>query len=276
MSSSKPKKTDASNPKGPYIHLVSGDKGGTGKSMVSAMLVDYCRSKQQSIQPIDGDMTNPTLSEAYADALEIVVSDDRDMRSQLNTIFVSAQKEGKIVIVDLPARSELSLKAWFSDYNVLALAESHGIQFIKWWVSDGDPSTLDLFSKSVKEFPEIRHIFVKNMGLTKPVHWSVLEAWPEMGQWQQDGTIEIIEFPWMDKLLISQVRRAQQTFGELANAAETDDILTQGRIQGFLKQGFAALEQTQIFHSGPDKILARKPVASDPEASSVKKSAQPG
>lgn len=271
MSSSKPKKTDTSSQQRPYIHLVSGDKGGTGKSMVSAMLVDYCRSKQQMIQPIDGDITNPTLSEAYEDALEIIVSDDRDMRSQLNTIFISAQKDGKTVIVDLPARSETALSAWFSDYNVLSLAESQGIQIIKWWVSDGDPSTLDLFSKSVKGFPEIRHIFVKNMGLTKPVHWAVLESWPEIGQWHQDGSIEMIEFPWMDKLLISQVRRTQQTFGELANASETDDILGQGRIQGFLKQGFAALEQTQIFQSAPDKILARKSVATGADATAARK-----
>ena len=181
MSSSTKKPAGSKSAEKPRIHLVSGDKGGTGKSVVSAMLVDYCRSKQQTIQPIDGDMTNPTLSGAYPDAIEMVVSDDRDMRSQLNTIFVSAQKEGKTVIVDLPARSESALTAWFSEYNVLSLAEAQGIKFIKWWVTDGDPSTLDLFSKSVKGFPEIRHIFVKNMGLTKPVHWTVLESWPAIG-----------------------------------------------------------------------------------------------
>ncbi|NEZ55831.1 cobalamin biosynthesis protein CobQ [Adonisia turfae] len=271
MSSSTKKPAGSKSAEKPRIHLVSGDKGGTGKSVVSAMLVDYCRSKQQVIQPIDGDMTNPTLSGAYPDAIEMVVSDDRDMRSQLNTIFVSAQKEGKTVIVDLPARSESALTAWFSEYNVLSLAEAQGIKFIKWWVTDGDPSTLDLFSKSVKGFPEIRHIFVKNMGLTKPVHWTVLESWPEIGQWQQDGIIEMIEFPWMDKLLISRVRRAQQTFGELADAAATDDILTQGRIQGFLRQGFMALEQTSVFSQEPDKILARKSVASASEKEAVSK-----
>lgn len=270
MSSSTKPLSAESSPERRRIHLVSGDKGGTGKSMVSAMLVDYCQSKQQTIQAIDGDITNPTLSGAYRDALEMVVSDDRDMRSQLNTIFLSAQKEGKTVIVDLPARSESSLSAWFSEYNVLSLSETHQIEFIKWWVSDGDPATLDLFVKSVQHFPTIRHILVKNMGLTKPVHWTVLESWPEIGRWHGDGTIEVIEFPWMDKLLISQVRHSQQTFGELANAEKVDNILVKGRIQGFLKQGFAALEQSQIFKCESDKILAR-----DPDSSEATPSAEP-
>ena len=56
MSSSIKKTADSKSAEKPRIHLVSGDKGGTGKSVVSAMLVDYCRSKQQVIQPIDGDM----------------------------------------------------------------------------------------------------------------------------------------------------------------------------------------------------------------------------
>ena len=262
------------------IHLVSGDKGGTGKSMVSAMLVDYCKFKQEKFQAIDGDITNPTLSGSYPDAIDMVVSDDRDMRSQLNTMFIAAQKDRKTVIVDLPARSESSLGAWFTEYNVLALAETHQIEFIKWWVSDGDPSTLDLFVSSVPMFPEIRHILVKNMGLSKPIHWTVLDLWPDIDQWHQAGTIEIIEFPWMDKRLISRMRSSQQTFGELAQAKEVDDVLEQARIQGFLKQGFAALEQTQIFRRAPDKILARDPETSEANSSTEqpndKKTKKPG
>ena len=59
------------------------------------------------------------------------------------------------------------------------------------------------------------------------------------------------------------MRSSQQTFGELANAKEVDDILDQGRIQGFLRQGFIALEQSQIFRGASDKILARDPETSE-------------
>lgn len=231
------------------IHLISGDKGGTGKSAFAALMIDYYASKGISIQAIDGDITNPTLSSCYADALGVVVSDDRDMRDQLNLIFLAAQQDGKTVIVDLPARSEAILSDWMQAFSVLDLAQQHQIELVKWWVSDGDPSTIEMFAASVNATATISHVLVKNMGLAKPIHWIELDGRREIQDWLTAGKIRVLEFPWMDKNLIARVRRAETSFANMLEDTKTVDILTQGRIQGYLRQGFAALDQVDVLQA---------------------------
>lgn len=254
-------KTDNSKPNR-CIHLVSGDKGGTGKSAFAALMIDYYASQGVAIQAIDGDITNPTLSSCYADAIGVVVSDDRDMRSQLNLIFLAAQEQGKTVIVDLPARSEGVLADWLDAFDVLALAKQDQIELVKWWVSDSDPSTLAMFTTSVQAFEQMPHVLVKNMGLAKPIHWSGLEQNVEIQGWMKSAKIDVLEFPWMDKNLIAQVRQAGTTFTKMLDDQQSTDVLTRGRIQGYLRQGFKALEQTSIFQSASGKSSRSKASAS--------------
>ena len=228
------------------IHLVSGDKGGTGKSAFSSLLVDYFTSKDIALRAIDGDITNPTLSMCYPDAVGVVVSDDRDQRNQLNIIFLAAQEDSRLVVVDLPARSEVPISGWLDAYSVIELAKECNIDLVKWWLSDGEPSTIDMFVASVKEHPDIPHVFVKNMGLAKPIHWAVLEENTDIQKWYEEGKIEVTELPWVHRDLINKVRRARRSFLALSEDKGAMDIMTRGCMSYYLREGFRALEATQV------------------------------
>ena len=228
-----------------WVQFVSGEKGGTGKSAFAALLYElYKTQRDWKVKAIDGDLTNPSLSVMYDDVTPVVLSDDRDELSQLNIVFMAALEKDVDVIVDLPARSESILSHWIDDYNVLDIAANYNIGFIKWWVSDGDPLSIPVFIQSTRDFPAIKHVFVKNMGLAKPMHWEQWESDPDMAEWRKDG--EFIEFPWMNKELIAKSREFKKSFGELAHSSVID-VLQQGRFQGFLGQGFRAIQAAQVF-----------------------------
>ena len=228
-----------------WVQLISGEKGGTGKSVTAAQLYEcYKAHDGLKAQAIDGDLTNPSLSIMYTDVLPLILSDDRDELDQLNVVFTAAMEKDVDVIVDLPARSESILNQWINDYKVLSLAEKYNIQFVKWWVSDGDPLSIPLFIDSTKRFPRIEHIFVKNMGLAKPRQWSQWEQDSDIKEWRKEG--EIIELPFMDKNLIAYSRKVGKSFSALMQDPNVN-VLDQGRYEGFLDQGIQALSNTRVF-----------------------------
>ena len=248
-----------------WVQLISGEKGGTGKSVTATQLYEcYKVHDGLKLQAIDGDLTNPSLSIMYRNVIPLVLSDDRDELDQLNVLFTAALEKDTDVIVDLPARSESILTQWMNDYKVLSLAEKYNIQFVKWWVSDGDPLSIPIFIESTKKFPKIEHIFVKNMGLAKPRQWSQWELDRDMAEWREEG--EIVELPFMDKNLIAYSRKVGKSFRALMQDSNVN-VLDQGRYEGFLDQGIQAFSNTRVFK----EILEAQQAASDGDSKSLDK-----
>jgi hypothetical protein len=92
------------------IYLVTGAKGGTGKSMWSGALLDYLLLKGSTPALAEADTTNPDVMKSY---LEEVPSDAFDLDladgwiSMVN--FVDERKDNEIVI-NAPARNEAGFR----------------------------------------------------------------------------------------------------------------------------------------------------------------------
>jgi hypothetical protein len=159
----------------PVIHLMDGEKGGTGKSWVARTLmqcyIDAGNASGRSANAadilfggIESDRSNPSLSRIYGDYTKYAIfSEDLKFADEADKLFDLSMTHH--LVVNLPAQVHRSMTRWIRQKGLIEYAAASGVSLIKWFVSDGEKDSLEAFLRSVEEFgSEIPHVFVKNYG----------------------------------------------------------------------------------------------------------------
>ncbi|MFP5275377.1 hypothetical protein [Coleofasciculus sp.] len=104
------------------VHLVDGEKGGTGKSFLCKTMVEYCLGQKLPFVLIDTDRTNPDVLEVYADkcpAYKCFFSENEENVDSADPILYRAM-EGNHVIVNLPSQIYTFVSEWFERTGILS------------------------------------------------------------------------------------------------------------------------------------------------------------
>lgn len=144
-----------------HIHLIGGEKGGVGKSMMARLLAQYFIDHQWPFIGFDTDRSHSTFSRFYADfAAPVVV----DRYEALDRIVESAVEEpGRRVLVDLAAQTHAPLVKWMEDSGVLDVADLSGIALHYWHVMDAGRDSVDLLQRVLDQFGQrVRYVLVQN------------------------------------------------------------------------------------------------------------------
>lgn len=143
------------------IHLIGGEKGGVGKSMMARLLAQYCIDHELPFVGFDSDRSHGTFSRFYADyASPIQV----DRYEALDRIVESAvEQPGRRIIVDLAAQTHEPLVKWMDESGVLDMADLSGIAIHYWHVMDSGRDSVDLLTRLLDRFGQrVRYVVVKN------------------------------------------------------------------------------------------------------------------
>lgn len=143
------------------IHLIGGEKGGVGKSMMARLLAQYCIDHELPFVGFDSDRSHGTFSRFYADfASPIQV----DRYEALDRIVESAvEQPGRRIIVDLAAQTHEPLVKWMDESGVLDMADLSGIAIHYWHVMDSGRDSVDLLTRLLDRFGQrVRYVIVKN------------------------------------------------------------------------------------------------------------------
>ncbi|KAA0875492.1 P-loop NTPase family protein [Nitrincola tapanii] len=144
------------------VHLVGGEKGGVGKSVMSRLLAQYCLDHQLPFIALDADPSHATLSRSYG---EFARSLNLESFESADQIIEVAVEEDVNVTIDLPAQSERLLERWIDENGVLSLCEELGLKLIVWYVVDDGPDSADLLERFLQRWgAEVTCILVKNFG----------------------------------------------------------------------------------------------------------------
>jgi hypothetical protein len=143
------------------IHLVGGEKGGVGKSLVSRLLAQYFIDHQMPFVGFDTDRSHGALLRYYAGYASPVLADRYEA---LDAIVESAvEVPGRRVLVDLAAQTHAPLVQWMDDSGVLDLADVSGVTLTYWHVMDSGRDSVDLLSRLLDQFgPRLRYVLVRN------------------------------------------------------------------------------------------------------------------
>ena len=154
------------------IHLIGGEKGGVGKSVVARLLAQYMIDHEIPFTGFDTDRSHGSLLRFYSDYASPTISDNYE---SLDAIIETAlaQPEQRI-LVDLAAQTHYPLAQWIEESGVLELAEELGISICYWNVMDSGKDSVDLLNKLLDQFrTRLNYILVQNQ--LRDEHFNILE-----------------------------------------------------------------------------------------------------
>lgn len=258
------------------IHFVTGNKGNVGKSLWASGLIEYYRSHGKRLIFIDGDKDSKTLRSTYKESLIIMLSDDPIMADQPDMILDLAENQLKPenkedvadILIDLPAGGEKSINNWIKDCGLdksADMADILPVTLFKWWVCDSDIDSISLFEKSVAAYPDIKHIFLKNMGCSRQIQWVSAAENTNLTSLKDEKKIRIIEIPVLASDTINFLRAKKLEMGP-ARFDESVPLTKQLRVKAWLaktgqaidRQVLLSKEKAQVETQGLEKAESEK------------------
>lgn len=143
------------------IHLIGGEKGGVGKSVVARVLAQYLIDHQIPFLGFDTDRSHGALLRFYRDFASPVVVDRYESLDAV--IEAAVENPERRILVDLAAQTHEPLVRWMDETGVLDMAKELGISVRYWHVMDSGRDSLELLGKLLNHFGErLNYVLVLN------------------------------------------------------------------------------------------------------------------
>ena len=226
------------------IHLVDGEKGGVGKSLVTKTMIQYNLDRSLPFVAIETDRSNPDVAGIYKDICKLaVLSEDEKQADKADRIFETATK--KTVIVSLPSQVHRAVTAWIEQNELLRLADEYQVNFVKWFVCNGEYDSVKLFVASLECYEDqITHVLVKNFGLCD--EWSLVEEDESLQDLLTKYRVKVIDFPKLAYRERCTIDRKRLRFDD-AREYQEFGILGKQRVVNFLKAAYASFDSTGVW-----------------------------
>ncbi|ROZ74439.1 mobilization protein [Ramlibacter sp. WS9] len=143
------------------IHLIGGEKGGVGKSMVSRLLAQYFIDHDLPFIGFDTDRSHGALLRFYADYASPVLIDRYEALDEI--VETAVEQLGRRVLVDLAAQTDAPLVKWMDDSGVLDMQTGGFFTLTYWHVMDAGRDSVDLLARLLDRFgTRVNYVLVRN------------------------------------------------------------------------------------------------------------------
>src|SRR5580698_9401772 len=190
------------------IHLIGGEKGGVGKSMVARLLAQYFIDHSIAFTGFDADRAHGALLRFYSGYASPVQVDEY---ASLDAIIeaASSQPERRI-LVDLAARTGEPLTRWMDESQLLAVAAELNLHIRYWHVMDSGRDSVDLLRQLFERHQSrLNYIVVQNQ-----LRGSDFRLFDESGLAAQAQTYHasIIAIPQLNETTMIKIDAASSSF----------------------------------------------------------------
>jgi len=143
------------------IHLIGGEKGGVGKSLVARILAQYLIDKPLPFVGFDTDRSHGALMRFYSGFASPVPVDRYEALDAI--VEAAVEQPDRRILVDLAAQTHEPLAKWMEESGVLDLAEEAGVAVHYWHVMDNGKDSVDLLARLLDRFGnQLRYVLVLN------------------------------------------------------------------------------------------------------------------
>lgn len=221
------------------VHLIGGEKGGVGKSVLSRTLAQYFIDKDLRFVGVDADTSHGALLRYYGEFTQPV---DLETFASADQIMDRALASDRHVLVDLPAQSARLLQRWMDAGDVISFARETGVRIVFWHVSDGGFDSVSELERVSDTFSSlIDFVVVKNLG--RSPDFSQLDESAIMQRLLARGAAQVA-LPALDPATMYKIDRLGTSFWAAIHATEGDHCLSpmeRRRAERWLSEAYRAL-----------------------------------
>jgi hypothetical protein len=143
------------------IHLIGGEKGGVGKSVVARLLAQYFIDNSIPFLGFDSDRSHGALLRFYAGYASPVVIDRYESLDSI--VEAAAEQPERRILVDLAAQTQEPLTKWMAESQLLEVAPEIGLQIRYWHVMDSGKDCADLLKLLLDRYEgRLKYVIVQN------------------------------------------------------------------------------------------------------------------
>ena len=228
------------------IHLIGGEKGGVGKSMVARLLAQYFIDHEMPFVGFDTDRSHGALLRYYAGYASPVLADRYEALDAI--VESAAEQPGRRVLVDLAAQTHGPLVQWMEDSGVLDLADVNGMTVYYWHVMDAGRDSVNLLAKLLDQFgPRLRYVLVRNQ--LRGDDFSQLDRSGEQARALAFGA-RVITLKHLHDPVVNKIDAANASFWAAKNNSGKDGaglgMMERQRLKMWLNHAMAEIDRVPV------------------------------
>lgn len=228
------------------IHLIGGEKGGVGKSLVARVLAQYFIDKTIPFMGFDTDRSHGALTRFYQEFAAQV--DATDYESLDVIVEAAAENPGLRILVDLAAQTHTPMVKWMDDSGVLETVTELGLHLAYWHVMDCGKDSVDLLKKLVDRFgTRLSYVLVLNQ-----IRGETFEIFEQSGL--KDRLLglnaKVITLRKLHEPVITKIDAVSSSFwaaqNHTAKAANSLGLLERQRVKVWLRNVYDQLDTVGV------------------------------
>lgn len=229
----------------PTIHLITGEKGGVGKTVVARTKIQYCLDRNFPFIAVETDRSNPDVARVYKDICKYAVfSEDEKQLDKADSIFEYAID--KPVIVSLPSQVHRAVSNWIDRNKLFEVGKQYKVDFCNWFVCNGRYDSVKLLINSLKHYQNnMPHILVQNWGVCDD--WSQVEQDRDLQKLIKKYRVKVIDFPKLEYKETYLIDKNRLNFADARNHQDFT-VLGKQRIFNFLNTAYTTFDSTGVWH----------------------------
>jgi len=228
------------------IHLIGGEKGGVGKSVVARLLAQYLIDRQMPFLGFDTDRSHGALLRFYAGYASQVPVDSYDAMDQIVEAAVDVPE--RRILVDLAAQTHDPLVKWIDESGVLDMAEEVGLSFNYWHVMDSGRDSVDLLRKLLDRFGRrLQYRLVRNE--LRGDDFSILDQSGQQARALELGA-RIVKIRRLHDSVMQKIDGSSASFWSAAYHADKDatgiGLMDRQRVKLWLRDAYRELDSAGV------------------------------
>ncbi len=224
------------------VHLIGGEKGGVGKSVVARLLAQYFIDRELPFLGFDADRSHAALLRFYEGYASPVVVDRYESLDAI--VEAAAAEPDRRILVDLAAQTHEPLTRWMDESGLPELAAETGFKLRYWHVMDSGKDSVDLLVKLLDRYgARLDYVLVLNE--LRGDDFSILERSGAQGRAQALGA-KVVS---LRKLHDASMRKIDASSASFWAASHSSDgasgslgLVERQRVRVWLKQSYEALD----------------------------------
>src|SRR5262245_46260669 len=223
------------------IHLIGGEKGGVGKSLVARLLAQYCIDHSLPFLGFDSDRSHGALMRFYAGFASPVLIDRYESLDAI--VEAATEQPERRIIVDLAAQTQEPLTRWMDESQLLQLAPELGLNIRYWHVMDAGRDSVDLLKRLFdRHEAQLNYVIVQNQLRGEDFH--ILKS---SGLLDRAETLNasVITIKRLQEAAMTKIDASSSSFWAATQSEESGalkfGILERQRVRSWLRGAYEAI-----------------------------------